>query len=168
MKRRSFLGFGMVTGTVLLVGGSLLALTRPGFAGGRLTPEGREVFSALGTAILDGLWPAEAGPRRTALHTWLDAVEATVAGLHPSARQELGTLTTVLVHPVGRRLLAGLESDWGTAAPADVAAALQALRESNHSVRQQAYHGLRDLCYGAFFSQPSSWQAIGYPGPRAL
>jgi hypothetical protein len=30
---------------------------------------------------------------------------------------------------------------------------------------QTAYHALHDLVLGAWYADPSSWTAVGYPGP---
>jgi hypothetical protein len=50
----------------------------------------------------------------------------------------------------------------------ELAAALQSMRLSRISLRQQAYQGLHDLVYAAYFSGKESWQVLGYPGPVDL
>ena len=95
-------------------------------------------------------------------------LEATVAGLHPIARAQVRQLTALLLHPLGRRLLAGLDEDWPRATVATVAESLQAMRVSSLALRQQAFQALRELTNGAYFAHPETWGAIGYPGPLAL
>jgi D-cysteine desulfhydrase len=41
-----------------------------------------------------------------------------------------------------------------------------AVLEARGGILSQAYRGLRDLCMLAFYQQPSTWQALGYEGPR--
>ena len=81
---------------------------------------------------------------------------------------ELRTLLGVLLHPVGRRLLAGLAPPWSDASIEQLQSALQDMRTSRLALRQQAYHALRDLTNAAYFADPQTWPALGYPGPRAL
>jgi len=42
------------------------------------------------------------------------------------------------------------------------------MRVSGTTLRRQAYHALRDLTQAAYFSDPGTWAALGYPGPRPL
>jgi hypothetical protein len=59
----------------------------------------------------------------------------------------------------------GLRPAWDEATVPEVQLALQGLRTSALSLRQQAYHALRDLTNAAWFADPSSWAAMGYDGP---
>ena len=43
--------------------------------------------------------------------------------------------------------------------------ALQSMRVSTLSLRQQAYHALHDIVGGAYFSDAQTWAQLGYPGP---
>ena len=153
---------------LIALGGGALALARPGWQDARLTPEGRALFAAIATAVLDGLLSADAQTRQSQLDAHLSRLEATVAGLHPIARAQVRQLTALLLHPLGRRLLAGLDEDWPKAAVATVAESLQAMRVSSLALRQQAFQALRELTNGAYFAHPETWGAIGYPGPLAL
>ena len=53
MRRRTLLKLGATSAAVLLVAGGAAALLKPGLEGGALSPAGREVFAAIGRAILD-------------------------------------------------------------------------------------------------------------------
>jgi hypothetical protein len=64
-----------------------------------------------------------------------------------------------------RRLLAGVGGGWEQADPRQVEAFLQNWRTHRLQTLQTAYHGLHDLIIGAWYADPSSWEAIGYPGP---
>ena len=65
-----------------------------------------------------------------------------------------------------------LWGDWrchGRAASiGEVQAALESMRASSLMVRRQAYGALRDLTHAAYFSDPSTWTSLRYPGPRAI
>jgi hypothetical protein len=168
MRRRTWLKAGLIGGVALALGGTLVVLGRPGWRDGRLTVDGRALFGAVAAAVLDGLLPADAAARSATLAAHLDRVEATVAGLPPSMQDEVAQLSALLLHPAGRAGLAGLAADWPQADVRAVQAALQGLRESRLELRQQVFHALRDLTNGAWFADPASWGAIGYPGPRPL
>ena len=42
------------------------------------------------------------------------------------------------------------------------------MRLSSVTLRQQAYHALHDIVNGAYFADPATWTALGYPGPIAI
>jgi hypothetical protein len=166
MQRRSLLKLGAASTALLLVGGGAITVFRPGWADGHLSAGARNVFLALGRALLDGAMPAaEAQP---ALEAMVQRVDALVAGLPPHAQGELSQLLALLVAAPGRRLLAGLETPWEHASVPEVQGALQSMRLSRLSLRQQAYLALHDIVSGAYFSEPSTWAMLGYPGPTAV
>ena len=84
------------------------------------------------------------------------------------ARSRPASLAALLLHPLGRRLIAGLASDWPQAGLPELRKALQGLRDSSFVLEQQAFHALRDLTNGAYFADPATWPAIGYPGPQPI
>ena len=75
--------------------------------------------------------------------------------------------TNLIADGLGRALI-GIGSTWETVEVAELAAALQSMRLSRISLRQQAYQGLHDLVYAAYFSGKETWQVLGYPGPVDL
>ncbi len=154
---------GAASAVLLLAGGGALALFQPGLVEGRLSGGARNVFMAVGRGLLDGVLPA-ANPA-PALADLVQRVDGLVAGLPPHAQAELSQLLALLDSVPGRRLLAGLERDWPQASTAEVQTALQAMRFSGVSLRQQAYHALHDIVNGAYFAEPATWAALGYPGP---
>ena len=166
MKRRTWLKLGLVGGAVVALGGGLLAFVRPGWADGRLTPQGRELFAAVARAVLEGQLP-EGPEAQPALQAHLGRLEDTVRSMPAVVQAEIAEMSALLLHPLGRRALTGLEVDWSQATPVQLGPVLQALRESSLALRQQVYHALRDLTNGAYFADPSTWRELGYPGPRA-
>jgi hypothetical protein len=42
------------------------------------------------------------------------------------------------------------------------------MRLSSLALKQQGYHALRDLTNAAYFSDPTAWQRMGYPGPSDI
>jgi hypothetical protein len=65
-------------------------------------------------------------------------------------------------------MLAGLHEPWETAPVPAIQQALQSMRVSSLSLRQQAYQALHDIAGGAYFSDARTWGLLGYPGPRQL
>jgi len=153
---------------VLLVAGGTAALLQPGLAGGTLSASGREVFSAVGRAVLDKTLPAEDGARHIALDGLLSRVDVLVQSLPPHAQAELSQLLALLASAAGRRTLAGLSQAWDQASIADIQQSLQDMRLSKLALRQQAYAALHDITAGAYFSDPASWPLLGYPGPMKI
>lgn len=168
MQRRTLLKLGAASAAVLLVVGGTAALLQPGLAGGALSASGREVFSAVGRAVLDKTLPADEGARQIALNGLLGRVDVLVQSLPPHAQAELSQLLALLASAAGRRTLAGLGQPWPEASIADIQQALQDMRLSRLALRQQAYAALHDITAGAYFSDPSSWPLLGYPGPMKI
>lgn len=168
MQRRSLLKLGLASTAVLLVAGGAAALLEPGLARGALSPLGREVFAAVGRAVLDKTLPTEPGAREIALNDMLARVDTLVGALPPHAQGELSQLLSLLGSAAGRRTLAGLSASWAEASVAEVQEALQGMRISTLGLRQQAYAALHDIAAGAYFSDPASWPLLGYPGPLKI
>lgn len=139
MQRRTLLQLGVVSAVVLAVAGGAAALPSPGLHEGRLSPAGREVFRAVGRAVLDQSLPRE--------------------------QAELSQLLSLRASDPGRRALAGLCDDWSLATEARIQQSLQQMRLSRQVLRRQAYAALHDITAAAYFSDPSTWPQLGYPGP---
>jgi hypothetical protein len=165
MHRRRWLKLGLGAAALLAFGGGALALVEPGLQGGRLTPAGRTVFGAVGAAVLDGVLPAAGGARDRALLAFLDRVDAVTAALPQHAQAELSQLLELLATGAGRRALAGLGPDWSRASVPEIQAALDAMRLSTVTLRQQAYLALHDISGAAYFADRSAWTVLAYPGP---
>lgn len=168
MHRRRWLKLGLGAAAVLALGGGVAALVEPGLHGGRLADGGRLVFRHAARAFLDGSLPIDPAARTAALDGFLVRADALVSALPRHAQQELSQLLALLAAPPGRRALAGLDAPWSTATTADLHAALQAMRVSSLALRQQAYQALHDITGAAYFSDPSTWDVLGYPGPREV
>jgi hypothetical protein len=125
-----------------------------------------------------GLGAALAGlaPRRTvaptrrdqALDAFLTRLATAIASLPPATQLQIDELLSLLATAPGRHLIAALPQAWSTAPAEDVQVALQSMRTSSLALRRQAYHALRDLTQGAFFADPGTWAALGYPGPNPI
>ncbi len=168
MQKRHFLKLGMASAAALALVGGGLALVSPGLTDGKLSSAGQMVFMAVGKAVLDGSLPKERKAQNTALAGMLSRIDGLVASLPRHAQSELSELLAVLASGAGRHALAGLSQDWTGASVAQVQAALQEMRTSSLAMRQQAYHALHDIVGGAYFSDPSTWVQLGYPGPMKI
>lgn len=126
------------------------------------------VVRAIVPAMLAGALPAAPSEREGALASTTEGVARAVAGLPPHAQHELGQLFTLLSASAGRRLLAGVASPWRDATPSEVDAFLVAWRASSWSLKRTAYDALHQLVFAAWYADPRSWPAIGYPGPPSL
>lgn len=165
MQRRGLLTLGLVSAAALAAGGGTLALLQPAWRDGKLSERAREVMAAVSRAVLDGTLPADTTVAASELDALLRRVDTAVAGLPPHAQAELGQLLALLASVPGRLTLAGLRTQWQQASVAQVQDALQAMRLSRLTLRQQAYQALRELVGSAYFAEPGTWPALGYPGP---
>lgn len=169
MQRRKLLQLGLGSAAVLAAVGGGFALIQPGLdARGSLSASGREVFRAVGRAVLDGILPAEGSASEAVLARHLDRLDAAISAFPPATRAEISQLLSLLAAAPGRITVAGLHAPWSTATVEQLQAALDSMRRSTLTLRQQAYHALRDLTNAAYFSEPLTWAALGYPGPRSI
>lgn len=166
MQRRSLLTLGAISATALA--GGAFALLQPGLREGSLSAAGRRVFSGASRALLDGSLPAGSEALQTALDGLLARIDVLVAALPLHAQSELSRLLAVLSSAGGRRALAGVGQPWESAAVADIQQALQSMRVSRVSLRQQAYQALHDIVGSAYFSDAATWSLLGYPGPLKI
>jgi hypothetical protein len=168
MRRRRLLSLGLVSAAVLALGGGALALLQPGLREGKLSEAAREVIASIGRALLDGSLPSEEQANRRALEGLIARVETLASGLAPHAQSELSQLLALMASAAGRAALAGVRTEWRSAPVAEIQSALQSMRVSRVGLRQQAYQALHDIVGSAYFSDPSTWSVLGYPGPLRM
>jgi hypothetical protein len=168
MQRRSLLKLGAASAALLAVAGGAAALWQAGLSGGKLSSSGREVFRAVGRAVLEGSLPSDGVARQTALDGLLDRIDALTLALPAHAQEELSQLLSVLAAAPGRRALAGLNEAWPSATETHIQQALQGMRLSSVALRQQAYAAMHDITAAAYFSDASTWAQLGYAGPSKI
>ncbi len=168
MKRRTLFKLGVASAALLALGGGAAALLQPGLQNGKLSGAGREVFRAVGRAVLQGTLPADDAAMQAALGGLLERIDALTLALPPHAQDELSQLLSLLASVPGRHLLAGLNRAWPAASDTDIQQALEGMRFSALALRQQAYAALHDITAAAYFSDVSTWPQLGYPGPLAI
>ena len=168
MERRTLLKLGVGSAVLLALAGGGAALLRPGLDGARFTPAGRAVLRAVSLAVLDGSLPQDAAAREQELAVQISRVEAFVSTLPATTRRELSQLVGLLGTAPGRLALAGLHTEWAEAGVPELQRALESMRQSRLELRRQAYHALRDITNGTFYSAPEHWALMGYPGPTDI
>ncbi len=167
-SRRRLLQLGVGATALFAVAGSAAWLWRPGVRGGRLTASGRAVFRAVARVVLEGSLPEEPAALEAVLQRHLQRLDETIAGFPAATQGEIAQLLGVLSVSATRQWLTGLRSDWADANVSELETALRRMRTTDHELRQQAYHALRDLTNAAFFAQTEHWPLMGYPGPSAV
>ena len=168
MQRRTLLTLGLASAAALAVAGGAASLLRPGLDAGALSTGGREIFLAMGRAILDKTLPSGNPERGAALSALLGRVDALIQNLPAHAQAELSQLLSLMASAPGRLALAGLATPWPDASIADVQRALDGMRLSGLALRQQAYAALHDITAGAYFADEASWAMLGYGGPMKV
>ncbi len=168
LQRRSFLKLGIGSAIVLAVAGGALSLLQPGLEQGKLSSGARLVLRRTGQAMLAGTLPSDAAAQDAALEALLTRTDTFISALPDAVQAELSQLLGLLASAAGRRGLMGLSGTWQEASVAEVTQALQSMRLSSITLRQQAFQGLHDLACAPYFSGQESWAVLGYPGPRAV
>jgi hypothetical protein len=168
MQRRTLLKLGATSAALVAVAGGMVALVQPGLERGTLTAVGREIFRAVGLAVLDKTLPEQPGAKDAALTGLLSRIDVLISALPLHAQTELSQLLSILGASPGRRALAGLSAPWATASVAELQNALQDMRLSGLALRQQSYAAVHDITAGAYFSSEDTWPLLGYPGPLVI
>ena len=160
LSRRQFLQTGVAGSVLLACSGWLNA------AGARrLSDAERDMLAAVAGVLLDGALPQEGAARQQLVARTVDGIARAVAGLSLATQKEIGELFGLLVLAPTRMVLAGVGRPWREASAAEVGEFLASWRGSRLLLLQSAYAALHDLTFGAWYAQPDSWEAIGYPGP---
>jgi hypothetical protein len=171
LTRREFLKVG--AGGALVLGAARIIRTQAATRDDRLAPRVLDdgagaILAAVVPVLLAGALPTAPAARSARIAATITGVDSAIAELPPHAQSELRDLFALLGFAPVRRLFAGVASPWPEASPAAVADFLQSWRSSTWSLKQQAYHALHALVFAAFYADPASWPAIGYPGPPRL
>jgi hypothetical protein len=160
------LTLGVVGATALALVGGTLAMLQPARREAAFTESAQAMLRAVARAVLGTLLPSGAAAESAALTALLLRLQATIAGMPAAMQGEVDELLIIVSSVPGRRVLVGLADAWAEAPTPAVTAALQDMRLSSLALRQQVFHALRDLTNAAYFADPGTWLAIGYPGPR--
>jgi hypothetical protein len=150
--RRRFLQVGLA-GTAVLATAGWFATSRGG------------VVEALVPVVLDGSLPAPGPERERAVRDVTEAFHRAVAGLTPAVQGEVAQLLALLRFAPTRLAFTGIAAPLDAAAPADIAAFLARWRASRFDLLRASYQALTQLIQAAWYDNPASWAAIGYPGP---
>jgi hypothetical protein len=166
-NRRTFLKVGALAALTLAAGGGVYRYTHPPGPQRRfvLDGEAKAALNAIVPAMLAGMLPQEAPARALAVSATIERVHQAIGGLPLNAQKEVQDLFGLLALAPARRLLTGVSGGWTNASVEQVTSFLQEWRFHRIDMLQTAYHALHDLIIGSWYADPSSWSAIGYPGP---
>lgn len=124
------------------------------------------VLSAILPALLYGALPRDASLAAMELERTKAAVNDFLPFLPLRQQQELHQLFNLLANRISQLGLTGHLTQLADLSIQQRLALLDSWRDSYLGVLQQAYHGLRELLYGAYYGQPEHWQALAYTAPR--
>jgi hypothetical protein len=164
-SRRTFLKAGALGALLLATGGGIYRATHPPvpqrFV---LDGEARDALHAIIPAILAGVLP-EGQAREPAIAATTERVHRAILGLPLATQKEVQDLFGLLALAPARRVLTGVSGGWASASFEQVASFLQDWRLHRLGLLRSAYQAMHDLVLGGWYADPSSWAAIGYPGP---
>jgi hypothetical protein len=172
--RRTFLIAGTAGAAALALAGWLRSTreaplppshgTRPAFA----DTDAGAIVAAVAGVLLEGALPEDSAAGTASVRATVAAVGEAIAGLPPAAQDELGQLFALLGFAPARLALARVTSPWREASNDEIAAFLDRFRTSRFALLRSAYDALHQLVFGAWYGNPVSWAAIGYPGPPEI
>lgn len=170
ISRRTFIVAGTAGGAALAVawwlrGGPGRPRTGVAPTLADLDPEAPTIVAAIVPAMLAGALPTQGEARQAAIRETVSGVEHAIAGLNPYAQQELAQLFSLLAFAPARVTLTGVSAPWAEASEDTVNAFLARWRTSSFALLRSAYDALHQLICAAWYGNPKTWPAIGYPGP---
>ena len=168
LTRRRFLQVG-AAGVAVLATAKLLERPVAPLASYRVL-DGSSValIGALVPVVLAGALPMASPQREGAVREVVEAFDRAISGLSPAVRAEIDALLGVLRFAPTRLALTGLWSPLEEATPEEVGRFLSSWRASRFDLLRAGYQALTQLIQAAWYDNPLSWPAIGYPGPPAL
>ena len=158
LTRRQFLQVG-IAGAIVLATVPLASRPRASSA---------VVVGALAPVVLAGALPAEPMAREAAVREVVEAFHRAVGGMSPAIQEEIGELMGLLTFAPLRILFTGLASPVERSSPEEIAKFLERWRRSGFDLLRAGYQALTQLIQASWYDNPSSWAAIGYPGPPRL
>jgi hypothetical protein len=169
LTRRQFIKVGLA-GAVLLAAARYL--DRPFAAspeGHRVLDEGAaKIVRALIPVVLAGALPTEEAARARAIDETVAAFDRAVSGLAPAVQEELLQMLSFLHFAPSRFASTGIWAPLDEAPREDINAFLTRWRHSRFDLQRQGYQALTQLIQASWYDNPTSWKAIGYPGPPAV
>ena len=162
-SRRTFLKVGLLGGAVLAAAGGAYRFSHraPSAAPFILDGAAAAAISRIIPVVLQDAGLVTPADQAAAIERVIGAI----AGLPLATQSEIQDLFSLLAFAPARRLLAGVHAPWHLAEQSDITAFLQSWRTHRIGVFQSGYAALHDLILGSWYAAPSSWVAIGYPGP---
>ena len=165
MDRRKFILTGISLGAAASLGSGLAIW---GWQHS-LTPDSSNrdlVLSALLPALLYGALPEDATLAAAELDRTKTAISDFLPFLPLRQQQELNQLFNLLANRISQLGLTGNVISLTKLSLGQRLQLLNQWRDSYLALLQQAYHGLRELLFAAYYSQPEHWAALNYTAPR--
>jgi hypothetical protein len=167
--RREFIKVG-IAGTALFAAVRFIGrpLAAPATAFRALDERAARIVAALVPVVLAGSLPPEGDARAAAVRDVVASFDRSVAALAPAIQSEVGDLFGVLSFPPSRLAFTGLWAAVEESSAAEIKAFLDRWRTSRFDLQRVSYHALTQFIQAAWYDDPRSWPAIGYPGPPAV
>jgi hypothetical protein len=164
MQRRQFIMLGLAAGATLATGISLYPLAVADQQD--QLDAATLVLDAILPALLLGALPADPQQQRLALLQTRNAALEFLPFLPKRTQAELSQLFLLLSQQLTRLALTGHLLAIGELTISQRLQLLETWRTSYLTALQPAFNGLRALLMGAYYGQPTQWQALGYQAPE--
>jgi Gluconate 2-dehydrogenase subunit 3 len=169
-SRRTVLKWSLASGALVLGTGTVLALqkTRLREPTPKLSvfdPASYAVLAALADRLCPPLGKGAPGAAALGVPATIDAM---LVPADDAARKQLTTAITMLENALGGALFGERLVPFTQLDAAGQEAALVNLRDSSVGVRRTLFHALSGLVFAVYWSNPQTWERIGYGGPESV
>lgn len=168
--RRQFIKVGIAGGLVLA---GVRFLDRPQEAAAAdgftfLDPRSASAVAAIIPVVLAGALPSDGAARKAAIDATVAGFDRAVSGLSGAVQKEVAELFSILRFAPARLMFTGLWTSLEESPPEEIAAFLRRWRHSRFDIQRAGYQAITQLLQAAWYGNPASWSAIGYPGAPSL
>lgn len=166
VNRRSVLKLGLLGGGALALGSVTLstratALRPPAVPLRLLTPQEFSILAAVADRVCPG---HDAFPPAAAMQV-AERVDALLANAHRGLSGEIRQLLHLFENGLANFIFDRRPRPFTRMAPDEQDAALRDWQHSSIDLRRTGYKALTGLVTAAYYSNPATYAAVGYPGP---
>lgn len=116
--------------------------------------------------LFTGALPEDKQQRQKRIEETIVGMRRAIKRLPPHTLDELNDLFNLLTNRVTNLIYAGSFAATESLTPKQVTAMIESWRTNYVSLLNQAYEGLKELSYAAFYGNEKNWQHLNYQKPN--
>lgn len=166
MDRRSFMKTGLLSGSMLVTGGSLYGCSDLDILDSDLIDDDVAVaLASLVPVFLAGVLPQDEALRQQKIGEVIAAIRLAIEKFPPHTLKELDELFMLLTNRLTMLAYVGEFAPLHKLSLAQANMLIDSWRNSFLALLNTAYEGLKELVFAAFYGNPDNWEVLNYQKP---